>query len=357
MAVIIQTKRGAGKPVDGTLALGELAVDLNASKLYTSTDGTNVVELVGGGGGDPGTGFVPVEGGSFTQTDSPVTFELEKPVFKEGILSEGELVLSDPNLGTVGGIDLNNRLEIKGALAGGLDVTCGSVQGSGYRLYWGEGDTHPLMEINGTTATDAAVRLRYNGNIVLNTKSDGVAVTGNLNITGGVAATTIGASNLTPVGRVLEAGAFGVVVPSSVLTTSIITTSASTQAKSGAFTAGTLGAGNLGTGNVNSSFGGLTNAAVSDSRFKNIERHEPYGVAEVKQLNPVRYSWKDSAMGTQEMSGFVAQDIQQVMPDLVVEEHHEEQGDYLGFDQQRLITVLVKSVQELTARIEELENA
>ena len=45
MASTIKLKRGSGAPTSGTLAAGEPALDLTNNKLYSSTDGTDVVEI------------------------------------------------------------------------------------------------------------------------------------------------------------------------------------------------------------------------------------------------------------------------------------------------------------------------
>lgn len=45
MASTIKLKRGSGAPSSGTLAAGEPALDLTNNKLYSSTDGSDVVEI------------------------------------------------------------------------------------------------------------------------------------------------------------------------------------------------------------------------------------------------------------------------------------------------------------------------
>ena len=45
---IIQLKYGAGVPADGKLKVGELGIDISAKTIYTSTNGTDIVELAGG---------------------------------------------------------------------------------------------------------------------------------------------------------------------------------------------------------------------------------------------------------------------------------------------------------------------
>jgi hypothetical protein len=45
MASTIKLKRGSGVPSGGSLAAGEPALDLTNNKLYSSTDGTDIVEI------------------------------------------------------------------------------------------------------------------------------------------------------------------------------------------------------------------------------------------------------------------------------------------------------------------------
>ena len=45
MASTIQLKRGSGAPTSGDLATGELGLDLTNNRIYSSTDGTDIVEL------------------------------------------------------------------------------------------------------------------------------------------------------------------------------------------------------------------------------------------------------------------------------------------------------------------------
>lgn len=59
MASTIQLKRGSGAPSSGTLAAGEPALDLTNNKLYTSTDGTDVVEIGFSGEFEDGSAAAP----------------------------------------------------------------------------------------------------------------------------------------------------------------------------------------------------------------------------------------------------------------------------------------------------------
>jgi hypothetical protein len=66
MPTTIITKNGTGLPADSTVAANELAVDSAAGTLYTSTNGVDVVPIVGGGGG----GFWAADGDNIYNTNS-----------------------------------------------------------------------------------------------------------------------------------------------------------------------------------------------------------------------------------------------------------------------------------------------
>jgi hypothetical protein len=67
------------------------------------------------------------------------------------------------------------------------------------------------------------------------------------------------------------------------------------------------------------------------------------------QLNPVEYDWiKD---GKHDI-GLIAEEVNEILPDLV----HKEDGEIQGIHYSRLTAILIGAVKELTARVEELEN-
>jgi hypothetical protein len=95
----------------------------------------------------------------------------------------------------------------------------------------------------------------------------------------------------------------------------------------------------------------------SDYRLK--ENVEPMQNAldTVAQLNPVTYTWKADGSSGQ---GFIAHELQAVVPDCVTGEKDAVDADgnpqYQGVDTSFLVATLVKAVQELSAKIKELEN-
>ena len=98
-----------------------------------------------------------------------------------------------------------------------------------------------------------------------------------------------------------------------------------------------------------------TNAGAintSDARLKTNIVVSPYGLNEVMQMQPVQYNWKTNP-GNDLQIGFLAQDIQKLIPEAVVEPAN---GDPLGMKYNELIPVLVKAIQEQQKKIDELEK-
>ena len=119
---------------------------------------------------------------------------------------------------------------------------------------------------------------------------------------------------------------------------------------------------------------------TSDARDKTNIQTLQYGLEEILRLYPVTYNWRSSHMGETKI-GLIAQDVRQVLPE-VVKTHDWEEGeapgeghvfelDRLGIYYSDIIPVLINGMQEqyqivkeqentieeLNARIEQLEEA
>jgi hypothetical protein len=106
-------------------------------------------------------------------------------------------------------------------------------------------------------------------------------------------------------------------------------------------------------------------AAISDIREKENIKTIESSLNKISKLNPVEFDWKKS--GEHINAGFIAQEVEEVFPEYVVEnisnEGEEERKGLTGGMTSGIVAHLVKSIQELKAdndslkaRIETLEN-
>jgi hypothetical protein len=109
------------------------------------------------------------------------------------------------------------------------------------------------------------------------------------------------------------------------------------------FTASDLSAyfyGNItSTGDINS---------LSDIRHKENIKPIENATETVKSLDGVEFDWKN---GNGHSYGFIAQEVEKILPDLVTETNDSKHVNYLG-----VISILVEAIKEQDARIKALEN-
>jgi len=122
---------------------------------------------------------------------------------------------------------------------------------------------------------------------------------------------------------------------------------------------------NVYVGGITTNGSTTTYAIASDYRLKENVQPMTGALAKVAQLKPVTYTWKASGIATQ---GFIAHELQSVVPDCVVGEKDalNEDGSIKpqGVDTSFLVATLTAAIQEqqalitqLTARITALESA
>ena len=98
--------------------------------------------------------------------------------------------------------------------------------------------------------------------------------------------------------------------------------------------------------------------AESDRRLKENIEDITYGTAELLQLRPRKFNWID---GSGEQNGFVAQEVESVIPsfvatgDMKINGHEEEEG-IKSVSYNSIVATLVKSVQEQQAIIDDLKS-
>jgi hypothetical protein len=110
----------------------------------------------------------------------------------------------------------------------------------------------------------------------------------------------------------------------------------------------------LGTGIVYSNAGNLTSTNPSDLRLKENVQDLGWGLAQINALRPVSYAWKNNPINQGTQYGFIAQEVQAVMPELV-REFETEEGIRLGLEKEGIYAAMVKAIQEQQAIIESLK--
>ena len=98
---------------------------------------------------------------------------------------------------------------------------------------------------------------------------------------------------------------------------------------------------------------------TSDYRLKENVTSSWDATTRLKKLNPVRFNFKEDKDRT--VDGFLAHEVQSVVPEAITGKHDEVDDDgnpvYQGIDQSKLVPLLVKTIQELEARIAKLEGS
>jgi hypothetical protein len=91
-------------------------------------------------------------------------------------------------------------------------------------------------------------------------------------------------------------------------------------------------------------------AAISDQSQKENVVDIPYGLSEVSQLRPVKFDFKEGCASEEKgLLGFIAQDVETVIPELVKTFGND---GLLGLKMGDMIPVLVKAIQELKAIVD-----
>lgn len=102
----------------------------------------------------------------------------------------------------------------------------------------------------------------------------------------------------------------------------------------------------------------------SDYRLKENVSDLTGATERLKQLQPKKFSWIDEELDEADTEGFIAHEVQEVVPKAVVGNKDEMKVDkegntvprYQGIDQAKLVPLLTAALQEAIAKIEVLET-
>jgi hypothetical protein len=87
----------------------------------------------------------------------------------------------------------------------------------------------------------------------------------------------------------------------------------------------------------------------SDARLKNV-LGEAKGLEVINQLNPVHFEWKNSGII---QDGLIAQEVESIVPNAVT---HNKESDVYSMDYSKLVTPLIKAIQEQQTQIDDLQS-
>ena len=99
----------------------------------------------------------------------------------------------------------------------------------------------------------------------------------------------------------------------------------------------------------NGSTNSVSYTTSSDARLKNV-LGEAKGLEIINQLNPIHFEWKKSGI---EQDGLIAQEVEPIVPNAVL---YNKESDVYQLDYSKLVTPLVKAVQELYEQVDALQS-
>ena len=107
-------------------------------------------------------------------------------------------------------------------------------------------------------------------------------------------------------------------------------------------------------GNLTVSGDMIAFGSPSDKFYKENIQPITNALGKVNKLKGVTFDWKESntLLNVKKDIGFIAQDVQEVLPNLV----RENEDGKLSLRDKGIVPILVEAIKELEARIKELEN-
>ena len=102
-----------------------------------------------------------------------------------------------------------------------------------------------------------------------------------------------------------------------------------------------------------------TNMNVSDIRLKeNIENSETDALETVNRMKVRQFDWKERMGGWHQNIGFVADELEEIDPNLALGGGYDENGemDIKQINSPYLLNYAIKSIQELSAKVDEQEK-
>jgi hypothetical protein len=103
--------------------------------------------------------------------------------------------------------------------------------------------------------------------------------------------------------------------------------------------------------------GYLVASGSSDIKLKENIIPITYGLKAIEAINPVNFDWKDIEKHSGRKGfGFIAQEMQEIIPEIVYKYTSIDDGETLAIEYQNIIPILVRAIQEQQVQIKELKE-
>ena len=89
----------------------------------------------------------------------------------------------------------------------------------------------------------------------------------------------------------------------------------------------------------------------SDKKLKKNIKDIKYGLSDVMKLRGVDFDWKEKRDGVHDI-GVIAQEVREVIPEVVKEAEDVNGEKYLSVDYYKLVPVLIESIKELKKELD-----
>ena len=96
--------------------------------------------------------------------------------------------------------------------------------------------------------------------------------------------------------------------------------------------------------------------SISDAKLKDNVKTIDNALDKVNNLRGVEYVWNYGTRKDQKDLGVIAQEVEQVLPEIVREKEMMDGDTYKTVDYEKLTAVLIESVKELSAKVEQLKK-
>ena len=123
-----------------------------------------------------------------------------------------------------------------------------------------------------------------------------------------------------------------------------------------AYDAYTVAAGAAASGGVTLTSGATSWVSASDARLKNVTGTYTTALADIAQLQPVKFTWKSDTENKPQV-GVLAQSVENIVPEAIdhIRVDKADETEYLGVRYTELIPLMIASIQELNAKVTALE--